>query len=258
MLSELKGISEAIQSMIALIGTIGFIYVVLMGLSFKKGRKAGLAASKAMAGAERPDLKFLSMERDSSVFWKDEALIQGGMVALGTIFVLLMYIVFMLLMQTPPKEKVVFSVAALLGYPNSMIGFLALQTLIIRAMKEKSWDRIKGSWWLIPMILGIAVGTFWVAIAGTNPVKILIIQIGLLVSQSNIWAYILGIFKGEQDAKPDFPLVRINLASGGTIEGLRFHRGTEQDYRFFNVEGEERIIPCGQIGSIEYRGRAHP
>lgn len=253
MLAELKSISEAIQSLITLIGTVGFIYILLMGLSFRKGRNAWLAGDKARrAKANGPDLKYLSKEKETPLFWKDEALIQGGMVALGTILVLLMYIVFMLLILPTPKDQVVPRIAALFSYPNSMIGYLTFQVLLTRAVKEKSWDPIKESWWLLSITLGVAIGTFWLISTGSNPVKTLIIQIILLGLQSTLLAYLFGMFKGQQEADPAFPTVRIFLSGGGVVEGLRFHRGTDLDYRFFNAEGEERIIPCGQIGSIEY------
>jgi hypothetical protein len=133
-----------------------------------------------------------------------------------------------------------------------MIGFLTLMIAIGRALNEKSWSRILELWWLLFITLGVSAGTFWLIKTGSNPVKTLIIQISLLVLQSTLLAYLFGMIKGQQEAHPEFPKVRIILTGGGVVEGLRFHRGTELDYRFFNAEGEERIIPCGQIGSIEY------
>lgn len=112
---------EAASNVLKLAGLVSVAYVIVMGLSFRAGSALGRTIERGCRAARnQPNLKLLTESADAPLFWKDPALVQGGLRGLVVMAILAMYVVLMLAFSIPPASMLAESTGILLGYPNVM------------------------------------------------------------------------------------------------------------------------------------------
>src|SRR5271165_3699078 len=121
--ANVDSVSATAERLIKLAGVVALAYIVVMGLSYRAGIRLG--HTKGQQRRERdgkPNLKRLSEEDRWTPFWKDEALIEGGLKGIQVIAIFCLYVVIMLAVFPPAPAELPAAISSLLTYPNSMEG----------------------------------------------------------------------------------------------------------------------------------------
>jgi hypothetical protein len=254
-MDTLKALSDAITSILGVLGIFLFGYLLLMGAFHRLGKKKwGDWERERRKSMAKPNIELYSKSSTTELPWKDPSLMQGGLTALAIIAILSMYVVLMLLFGAFTGDRTsIGSIAILLGFPIAVVGMFYIP-LIIRAyisLHELSWKPFR-AFVIINFVCGIL--TFLVIFLVRSEQLVIYSQIGLLLVVSNSLSYVFGISDGFKDADIEtrFPIVDVVLTEGGRFSHLRLYETTDIDYRFIGEDGSEYIIPNDRIVTIVY------
>jgi hypothetical protein len=112
--------------MLKLLGALGFAYVLATGLAHRAGTRRGQAIAERRRLAEgKPNLKAFPEDAEGTPFWKDNALMQGGINGIFIMAILFSYVIIMLAIFRPTAAMLPKAISLLMIYPNVMAGFFA-------------------------------------------------------------------------------------------------------------------------------------
>jgi len=256
MSANLDTVSQIAERLTKLAGLVAFAYVLAMGVAYRAGTKLGRRA----AGAERkqagkPVLSGLSTADSPSVFWKDDALIQGGLKGLVIMVILSIYVGGMLLALPPSAGELAPMTAILLAFPNLMALFFIV--LMSRPLKLHAAGTRKA----------VLAASIVVALASLGVIALVVVrvfadksagmtfvvaQVFMVTVQSAFLSHLYGVDEGIYSANFEkrLPAVSVLTADGGSRDDLRLLKATESDYRFVDADGAECLIPREQIRMV--------
>ncbi len=244
---------EAASNVLKLAGLVSLAYVIVMGLSFRAGGALGRAIEKGCRKAEdKPNLKLLTESTDTPLFWKDPALVQGGLRGLVVMAILAMYVVLMLAFGKPPASLLAESTGILMSYPNVMAAFYvtSLAVFLLRKGQKKAIVRL-----IALLSLGAAVGSGFTVVAMVKTMDGRVglgIQFVIFTAQSWLISYLSGVFAGVQSTRfeDNLPLVEVRTIDGETIGNVRLLKTTHTECRFVEADGRECLIPKERIQRV--------
>jgi len=241
--------ADVVEHMLKLGGALGFAYVLATGLAYRAGSRRGKSIGeyqRLLAG--KPNLKPFPEDSSETPFWKDNALLQGGINGILVMAVLFSYVVIMLAIFPPSAATLPKAIVPLMVYPNAMAAFFAcFWTFAMRRLK------------IVPMyflaalsLLGGVLTLVFLLKQGANPNAALTKQILLAIVQTVILSYFVALGKGGElaDLESRYPLVTVTTSDGHTRNGLRIIKVSPSDCRFMEADGSVSLIPKSKIASV--------
>ena len=243
----LNDAADAAEHVLKLLGAMGFAYVLATGLAYRAGTRRGQALAERQRLVEgKPNLKPFPEESEDKLFWKDTALMQGGINGIFIMAILASYVVFMLAIFRPPAAMLPKSISLLMIYPNVMTGFFA-------ALWGLSLLRLKVIPIYLLIVLTIAAAVLSCVVAtSSSTVSALTIQLLLCAVQSAVLSYFVGIGRGNTLANLEarYPLVAVTTTDGHTRADLRALKIGTNDCRFMETDGSISLIPKAKVASV--------
>jgi hypothetical protein len=244
----LTNTADAVEHLLKLLGAIGFAYVLTTGLAYRAGTRRGQNIAENLRAAEgKPNLKPFPDDGNDTPFWKDNALLQGGIKGIFIMAILFSYVVIMLAVFRPPASVLPMSLSLLMIYPNMMAGFFVFAMgLSLRKLK------VGVIYALILLSIVAAVLSLVIIVKAIGAIEALTIQLLLCVFQSAVIAYFMGIFRGSIQANLEkrFPLVAVTTTDGHTRSDLRVMKIGASDCRFMEPDGSASLIPKSKNNSV--------
>lgn len=255
MIEQLKEISDALASMLQVLGVLVPTYLVALGLARRAGKQAAFKKKQEAWGGEDPfSLKLILEEPQNTPPWKDPAVLSGGFLGLVTVlfwasFVLVGLLVPIWFPSLPTSSQPISDRLAQLVYlPNLLIGAnMAVRSLIVRG--ENSLLLAFGAITCAMLATGIL---FFVALSTHQIVLQLIIFFVLSIVMSYRGGVAEGGFFSLRPAFVRYPVVEVVLTNGERLGLMRLYQTTATDYRFIRDDEVELILPSQQIAEIRY------
>lgn len=246
MLETLKTLSEALNPIFDVFGTVVVLYLVLMGFFHRWGRtQASSVAMEERRKSRKPAISLSSRGGAGDVPWKDPSLISGGLLGLTFVVVASSYVVLIEMVQHGDDLfRDLRRVALSIAYPIVMLsGLIWLFT---------PWVRRRN---LMIALASAAVACFvvpFVLPAGWA----LVVAIGLLTGVSFCLSWAIGGAVGWGDAQVDrrYPVVDVELTNGTVLQDLWLFEHTATDYRLVDESGREHVLPLTSVLELRTRG----
>ena len=252
MFLNLDSASALTERLIKLASIAAIAFTVVMGVSYRAGTRWGRTIGQRRREREgKPNLKRLAEEESYKPFWKDEALIQGGLKGIQVVAILCLYVISMLAFVRPSPADIPQAISVLMTFPNSMVALFVVPLTV--TLKRSAGIRL----WLITLLSIGAAAVTWIIGTRTHggPAN-LAVQFVILTLQSLCVCYLVGVYDGISSANFEsrFPLVDVITLNGQTIEGLRMLSSADTECRFVGAGGEEYLMPKEQIRMIRAKG----
>lgn len=255
-MDTLKGISEAINALLGVLGIFLLGYLLLMGFAHKAGKERWFDWEKGRRKSMgKPNIELYSKSSTTELPWKDPSLIQGGIAALANVAWFSLYVVIMLFLGAVEGDSPsIEGVAIYLSYPVAMLAFLIIITIRSYSRQYKlSWKPFLG---IVFVSVACAILTFLaLALLLRSAQLLLYSQIGLLLIVSTTLSYVHGISDGLKDAEIEtrFSVVNAIMNEKHELHQLRLYEKTDLDYRFIGEDGSEYVVPKDKVVMIIHR-----
>jgi len=216
------------------------IFLIVFGCCYKWGEDHGQDAGRQIRLEHGKHNLNTLPGGEAVLFWKDDAIIQGGLYGFLTVAVLSTYVVFLFIFLRPAAEGRGEWVAKKLLYPNVMSAATVLVFLIDGGLRFNPNDL-----GIFALLTGFAACSWrWRSLLG--------IQIMLLVGQALLISFLFGENRGfaSADLESHYPLVEVRDTSGTPTKDLRLLKCDDSECRFVDANGLEQIIPKAQIRAI--------